>query len=93
MKKLVFLLILSVAFAASYFIIVSQKQSQYRPLDLVTPLLEKKMSVFKITPHLSINDIFLDDHRWLATLSADKKVTMIATGDVIPARAVNYQSV
>lgn len=39
----------------------------------------------------SIEKIFSNDHAWTATLSAQNFRTMIATGDVIPARSVNYQ--
>lgn len=42
-------------------------------------------------PSVSVERIFISDHSWTATLSAEKKVTMIATGDVIPARSVNTQ--
>lgn len=42
-------------------------------------------------PSLSI--IFQEDHSWTATLSADKKITLLATGDIIPARTVNHTAV
>jgi poly-gamma-glutamate synthesis protein (capsule biosynthesis protein) len=37
----------------------------------------------------SINEIFSDNHTWIATLSADHIRTIVATGDIIPARSVN----
>ena len=37
---------------------------------------------------LTVNQIFDDDHIWIATLSAQKIRTLIVTGDIIPARAV-----
>ena len=40
-----------------------------------------------------LNQIFSDDHDWTATLSAQKLRTMIATGDVIPARSVNFRTI
>ncbi len=42
---------------------------------------------------LSLIRIFREDHRWIATLSADRIRTVIVTGDVIPARSVNFLSV
>lgn len=46
------------------------------------------------TPGLpGIDQIFLEDHTWIATLSAEHVHTMIATGDVIPARTVNYKTI
>lgn len=40
---------------------------------------------------INLDQIFISDHKNIATLSAQKLRTVIATGDVIPARAVNYQ--
>lgn len=37
--------------------------------------------------------IFSEDHGWTATISADRIRTIIATGDVIPARSVNNAAV
>lgn len=45
-----------------------------------------------VLPHPSLSSIFADDHSWTATLAAEKRVTMIATGDVIPARSVNFMT-
>lgn len=44
-------------------------------------------------PQISIDKIFSNNHNWTATLVKDKKIVLIATGDVIPARSVNYQTV
>lgn len=43
-----------------------------------------------ITP--SIESIFSPDHSWIATLAAERKRTILVTGDVIPARVVNIQA-
>lgn len=40
---------------------------------------------------LTLSDIFSADHSRIDSLPQDKIVTMIATGDVIPARSVNYK--
>jgi len=48
----------------------------------------------QFTPEsVSLEKIFGENHEWVATLSAEKVRTLIATGDVIPARSVNYQTV
>lgn len=39
----------------------------------------------------SIDQIFSDNHKWEATLPAERVRTVIATGDIIPARAVNFE--
>lgn len=42
---------------------------------------------------LTLEKIFADDHSQTASLSAQNLITIIATGDVIPARSVNYQTI
>jgi len=44
-------------------------------------------------PTLSVSAVFSDDHAWIADLPRERTVTMIATGDVLPARSVNYKMV
>lgn len=43
--------------------------------------------------HPTIDSVFMEDHSWIATLSAQRVRTLIATGDVIPARVVNFKVV
>ncbi len=38
----------------------------------------------------SLETIFQEDHTWIATVSADRLRTILVTGDIIPARAVNF---
>ncbi len=40
---------------------------------------------------VTVDGVFSPDHAWVKTLPAEKTVTLIATGDVIPARSVNYK--
>lgn len=40
----------------------------------------------------SIEQIFANDHSWTATLAAERKRTILVTGDIIPARVVNIQA-
>lgn len=40
----------------------------------------------------SLEKIFTDDHSWTATLSAERITTILATGDIIPARSVNFMT-
>jgi poly-gamma-glutamate capsule biosynthesis protein CapA/YwtB (metallophosphatase superfamily) len=47
----------------------------------------------EIPPYPTLNSIFRSDHNWTNTLSNEKKITLIATGDVIPARSVNAQTI
>ncbi len=44
-------------------------------------------------PSVDVQRIFSRDHSWAARLPPSKTVTMIATGDVLPARSVNYKMV
>ncbi len=43
-----------------------------------------------VLPIPKIESIFADDHSWTATLSAEKITKIIVTGDIIPARSVNF---
>lgn len=44
-------------------------------------------------PGITLDKIFSSDHSWVNTLPNDRTITVIATGDVIPARSVNYKMV
>jgi poly-gamma-glutamate synthesis protein (capsule biosynthesis protein) len=82
-------------FAALIFYILifqnQQKTNQPNQVNIAnsnSPL--KKEHSDSFIPNLpSIDQIFSDNHTWIATLSAQRLRTVIATGDVIPARSVN----
>lgn len=58
---------------------------------IITPLASGK-NLDSYTPTLpTLQTIFADDHHWTATLSAQHLRTIMATGDIIPARSVNLQ--
>lgn len=44
-------------------------------------------------PSVTIERIFDNDHSWVENLPKERIATIIATGDVIPARSVNYKMV
>jgi len=44
-------------------------------------------------PTLTLARVFAPDHSWVMSLPQEQLVTMIATGDVLPARTVNSQMV
>lgn len=56
----------------------------------------KKVSPFAQTAFTpqnpTLDHIFSDNHSWTATLSAERVKTLIFTGDVIPARSVNFKA-
>lgn len=82
----IFLLILSFwQFSAPSFS-PSSSISHISPIPPISP------SPFQPKPP-SLASIFRPDHSWVDTLSASHIRTIIATGDVIPARSVNYQTV
>jgi poly-gamma-glutamate capsule biosynthesis protein CapA/YwtB (metallophosphatase superfamily) len=41
----------------------------------------------------SLSKIFTHDYSWTATLSSQRLIKLVVTGDIIPARSVNYQAV
>lgn len=89
MKKLIALGIILTITLTTIFLILFGKgkltvtNSFTQSKNIVT--IETKETSFPIT----LQTIFASDHSWTATLSAQKKTTIIATGDVIPARSVN----
>lgn len=74
--------------------VVALYLKQKPPIISPTTQTSKKAEIVKEEklPLLSLEQIFSNDHTFTATLSAQKKITIIATGDVIPARAVNLKS-
>lgn len=77
------IIIFFVLFISLAYFLINQKQ----PV-MIKPI--QTESVFQPkTP--SVNQIFGDNHEWIATLSAKRVRTVIATGDIIPARSVNYK--
>lgn len=53
-------------------------------------LVQSTSSFIARTPKL--NQIFSDNHSWIASLPKERVRTLIATGDIIPARSVNFQT-
>lgn len=43
-------------------------------------------------PPLTLEQIFQENHEWVTTLSAKKTTTLLATGDVMLGRAVNFKT-
>lgn len=66
------------------------------PLVVLSEKMEHLMGVVSTpvsAPQITLDRIFGTDHTWIRTLPEEHTVTMIATGDVIPARSVNYKMV
>jgi len=58
------------------------------------PFVHFTQTVSSFTPlPLEFNTLFSNDHTWISTVSAAKKRTLVATGDIIPARSVNHQTI
>lgn len=64
----------------------------YSPLDQGETPNDSAAKVFPKLPSPTLDSIFSTDHSWVATISAENKIELIATGDVIPARMVNLIS-
>ncbi len=80
------LLILTSFFALK---LLEVKKDSIKILDIRPLIISQDQHGF--TPPLpSINSIFSDDHNWIATLSAQRVRTLAATGDIIPARSINF---
>lgn len=102
-SKLIYLIPFAVLIPLLSVIIVSQKTQEVIPVSTKSDYSQNQPNKFipsptpKLQPEYipdqpTIEKIFSPDHSWTATLSAAKKVTLVATGDIIPARTVNYQA-
>jgi hypothetical protein len=49
-----------------------------------------KSGQLPILPDLSLDRVLAADHSWTASLSAEHLRTLLATGDIIPGRSVNF---
>lgn len=58
--------------------------------NIILPTITNQPDYIPTRP--SLEQIFGDNHSWISSLSAQKVRVLIATGDVIPARSVNFQS-
>jgi poly-gamma-glutamate capsule biosynthesis protein CapA/YwtB (metallophosphatase superfamily) len=45
----------------------------------------------RVLPSISLDSIFADNHNWINNFPQDQLITLITTGDVIPARSVNWK--
>ena len=83
-------LILSITVFLSSFLPISPNPSL---LPSNPPIkVEKTSPIEKLSiPPLSLNSIFSPDHSWTEKLPQEKAITLITTGDVIPARSVNWK--
>lgn len=98
LKKFLIVLLLGAAFIVGFSVaqyIISQKPSYLNTKEIIAPIVKEVSTARpKYNPQpLSLEKIFQADHTWVATLSAERVRVLIATGDVIPARSVNFQTV
>ena len=62
------------------------------PIGVILPhLLPPPKKTYSPQP-LTLENVFSYDHQWVASISGEHIRTVLATGDVIPARAANYQA-
>lgn len=67
--------------------------SQLKLSDEQTSLKSSNISEKTYTPKTpTLDQIFVEDHNWIQDLPKEKLRTIIATGDIIPARSVNFQA-
>ncbi|NMC36346.1 CapA family protein [Candidatus Beckwithbacteria bacterium] len=88
---LILFILFSISILSSFFIF---KKNQNSPIILKPNFtINPTPTQILYSPQVpSINQILNDNHDWTATLSAQKLRTLIVTGDVIPARSVNTQT-
>lgn len=88
-KSVGFILILIVIFLSLLFYSFQNK----KPLVIIQQNSQSVNIDYEFHGEIpSVDKIFSNDHLWIATLSAERIRTLLATGDVIPARVVNIQA-
>jgi len=92
MKKRIGIVLVIILLAGGFLFFIPKNQFPF-----VSPISTKEFISLLPTPWmppaLTLDSIFSDDKEIVATIPADKKWTLVATGDVIPARSVNYKTV
>jgi len=78
-KKLSFIFLFLITV---YCLLFTQKPSIPSPSPPLSP---------SFIPPLSLETIFKEDHSWTSQLPDNRTITLITTGDIIPARTVNYK--
>lgn len=73
---------------ASVVAAVFYLRPQYR---IIYP--ESSISEDEVIPEITLEEIFDSEDTWTATLSAETVHTIMVTGDTIPARTVNFQTI
>jgi hypothetical protein len=68
-----------------------------KQIPFVTPVPIKELVSLLPTPWtppaVSLDSIFTENHTIVQSIPSEKKWTLIATGDIIPARSVNFNTV
>jgi len=90
-KRIVFIVFGILLIAIGLFFIPRNKFPFYSPIttNSLTSLLPTPWK----PPAVTLDSIFSENHSWDLDIPTDKKWALIATGDIIPARSVNYQTV
>src|SRR2546423_14633436 len=95
MTRKFLLLLLFINCLSIIFLISPWKRYHWFPPtpQIVSKLLPTPPPTPKTFTYPTIDSIFTYDHSWTQKLDSAKTVTLIATGDVIPARTVNFTAV
>ena len=89
------LLVIFIPLFAFLLVLADQNFIRNKPLETVSKNISfENVQKKAFSPNYpSIEKIFAKDHSWIATLSAQRKRVLLATGDVIAARSVNFKTV
>ncbi len=92
MKKRFFFSVVYFLTALAFYVLYLNKQ---KPTLLVKPHLVQvapTINFVNITP-ISLEKIFFEDKKYLSQLPQNELITLISTGDIIPAREVNMKAI
>ncbi len=93
MRWKILIILLAFLIPLLYFLFTYKQSARSQPLVQSQHLSASNTPVKPIFKAVlpSIDRVFDDNHTWIATLSAENVRTVIATGDIIPARSVNFE--
>jgi poly-gamma-glutamate synthesis protein (capsule biosynthesis protein) len=99
-KKIAYIVLLiycSFVFSALFILFFFPNQINRSEDKLISPMADKTLGNTSPSPSpidlpkLSYENIFAKDHSWVEELPEEKITNLITTGDVIPARSVNFK--
>lgn len=85
-------LFVGILISLPFLVIVANRTGQSELPSVSFPAITTTTQTIQI-PQMTLDSVFSNNHTWISSLPQEKTITMIATGDVIPARSVNTRMI